>query len=146
MYDPTTGTWTWEGAGSTTSYTYPTNVGDSGTPMPRENATSWTDSSGRLWLFGGYGTDPNPSGSYGPLNDVWMYDLGTGTWTWEGGAITFDAVGTYPVSVGGSGTPGARSVATHWADSVGKLWLFGGSGHGDGAVTGGLNDLWSFQP
>ena len=40
-----------------------------------QKATSWTDSSGHLWLFGGYGYDVNSTIGY--LNDLWEYQLPT---------------------------------------------------------------------
>ena len=42
----------------------PTNI-----PGGREQATTWTDASGNVWLFGGNGKDVN--GISGQLNDLW---------------------------------------------------------------------------
>ena len=42
-------------------------------PGGREFASSWTDGSGNLWLFGGAGLDA--SGTSGWLNDLWEYQL-----------------------------------------------------------------------
>jgi hypothetical protein len=47
-------------------YACPGNV-----PGARLEMNSWTDASGNLWLFGGYGTAA--SGSQGDLSDLWMY-------------------------------------------------------------------------
>ncbi len=41
------------------------------TPGGRFGANSWFDTSGNLWLFGGYGTDSNDT--EGILNDLWVY-------------------------------------------------------------------------
>src|SRR5436190_416148 len=42
------------------------------TPGARYAPASWTDTSGSLWLFGGYGkTDI----AQGQLNDLWKYDV-----------------------------------------------------------------------
>jgi hypothetical protein len=40
-------------------------------PGARYPAVSWTDASGNLWLFGGWGYDS--AGTSGYLNDLWMY-------------------------------------------------------------------------
>ena len=47
-------------------------------------ASSWTDSSGNLWLFGGYGVDAN--GLESGLNDLWEFNPSTNEWAWMGGA------------------------------------------------------------
>ncbi|MDR3727417.1 MAG: kelch repeat-containing protein, partial [Terracidiphilus sp.] len=54
-------------------------------PSDRQGATTWTDSSGNFWLFGGQGTDSNPPGS-GYLNDLWKFNPSTLEWTWMGGS------------------------------------------------------------
>jgi N-acetylneuraminic acid mutarotase len=41
------------------------------TPGGREASVSWVDSSGNLWLFGGYGHDS--TGALGNLDDLWSY-------------------------------------------------------------------------
>jgi hypothetical protein len=40
-------------------------------PGGRDGTSFWMDSSGNLWLFGGYGYDAN--GAVGLLNDLWKY-------------------------------------------------------------------------
>ncbi|MBI4947339.1 MAG: hypothetical protein HY840_13185, partial [Bacteroidetes bacterium] len=42
-------------------------------PGSRYGSISWTDNSGNLWLFGGYGY--SATGTLGFLNDLWMYDI-----------------------------------------------------------------------
>jgi len=152
-YDPVTGYWTWMKGSS--------NVGQSGiygtmgvpnvenTPGARSRAVSWIDSSGKLWLFGGWGFDS--IGRYGLLNDLWRYDPVTNNWTWMKGSNTLDQqsgiYGTQGVPTAAN-TPGARGEAVSWTDSAGKLWLFGGYGVDSEGYTGYLNDLWrlSFEP
>jgi len=46
-------------------------------PGARNSISSWIDSSGNLWLFGGYGYDS--TGNVGYLNDLWQYDPSTGS-------------------------------------------------------------------
>jgi hypothetical protein len=53
---------------------------------------SWIDSSGNLWLFGGYGYDS--TGSVGKLNDLWQYSPSSGQWTWVGGEDAANASGS----------------------------------------------------
>jgi N-acetylneuraminic acid mutarotase len=78
-FDPASNEWTWmSGANSAGS-----NGGQSGVygtlgvaaaasvSGSRYYAVSWADSSGNLWLFGGYGFDS--TGTEGYLNDLWKY-------------------------------------------------------------------------
>ena len=145
-YTTKEGQWTWEG-GSPTLADESGNY-TSGTLLPgaRTNAVTWTDASGNLWLFGGYGYDG--SGNIGFLNDLWKFN-GT-TWTWISGGSTnlanqfgnYGAQGT-PAS---SNMPGGRQEAVGWADSLGNLWLFGGEGMDSvGTANGILNDLWVYN-
>lgn len=84
-FDPSSKTWTWMGGNetqtpSTTQGAFPYTAGvygTAGTPDPnnlpgsRWMASSWIDSDGNLWLFGGYGADS--TGTEGYLNDMWEY-------------------------------------------------------------------------
>jgi hypothetical protein len=108
---------------------------------------SWTDASGRLWLFGGVGIIADGSG--GELNDLWRYDPTSNEWTWVSGSDTLYQAGAYGTKgvAAPSNVPGARNVAVSWIDADGVLWLFGGSGYDSvGYYAGGLNDLWKFDP
>jgi N-acetylneuraminic acid mutarotase len=69
------GEWTWmgglnvvnqQGSYGTLGAAAPGNV-----PGARNSATTWTDASGNLWLFGGSGYDSTGASSY--LNDLWKY-------------------------------------------------------------------------
>ncbi len=123
--------------------------GTVGTPAPnntpggRQNAATWTDSSGDLWLFGGYGEDSN--GTLLPMNDLWKFS--GGEWTWVSGPRIGGQNGTYGTlgvpSV--NGTPGARFEAVSWADTAGNLWLFGGIGFDSVGNEASLNDLWKYS-
>jgi Galactose oxidase, central domain/Kelch motif len=118
-------------------------------PGARTNAVTWTDSSGNLWLFGGFGYDgQGPLGTLGFLNDLWEYT--GGAWVFVSGGTTniannngvYGTAGTAAVT----NMPGGRQEAAGWADANGNLWLFGGEGLDSvGTANGILNDLWVFN-
>ncbi|MBI2441474.1 MAG: fibronectin type III domain-containing protein, partial [Lentisphaerae bacterium] len=149
-YDPATTNWTWiKGATNTAQNgTYGTQgvPAPANTPGARESAVSWTDGSGAVWLFGGYGYPA--SGGDNELNDLWKYDPATTNWTWEAGSTNTSQNGTYGTQgmPAAGNTPGARASAVSWADGSGALWLFGGEGYGASGGLGNLNDLWKYDP
>lgn len=116
-------------------------------PGARNNAMAWTDKSGNLWLFGGYGKDS--AGNWGSLNDVWKYDQASNRWTWVKGASTTGEEGIYGTqgTAADANTPGARYSSATWIDTAGNLWLFGGY-YKDPTTSnrGWLNDFWKFSP
>ena len=150
-YDPKSGQWTWESGSNTVGSTgfYGTQGVEASANVPgaRVRSNAWTDAHGNLWLFGGVGY--GSSGSAG-LNDLWMYDVASGQWTWEGGSSAGNAMGVYGTEgiPAAANVPGSRSGAVAWADSSGRLWLFGGMGCATGTGTcvtqSFLNDLWSY--
>ena len=158
------GEWAWMGGSSTQfcnsgiCWGQPGIYGTLGTPTAgnvpgaREEASSWTDSGGHLWLFGGYGFDANDG--LGCLNDFWEFNPSTNEWTWMGGEQSLGLT-TYPCGPSGvygklgtpatGNSPGGRWNASSWTDTSGHLWLFGGHGvdaSGNGSI---LNDLWEFD-
>lgn len=165
-FDPSTQQWTWMTGSSTfgqTSGGYPAQPGAYGamwapaagnTPGSRYFASTWTDSSGYLWLFGGYGIDT--SGNNGFLNDLWAFDLSRNEWAWIGGSSTIGTacgngacgqLGVYgklgiPAA---DNTPGGRAPAANWTDSDGNFWLFGGADDHTNSEYGDLNDLWKYS-
>ncbi len=153
--DPSTNLWTWMGGSSTVpswGYGQPGTYGTLGTPASgnipggRYGATSWTDLSGYLWLFGGYGSDASGIGGY--LSDLWEFDPSINEWAWMGGTSTVGSIGVYgtlgvPAAIN---KPGSRLGATSWTDGNGDLWLFGGFGFDATGDDGALNDLWEFNP
>jgi len=110
-------------------------------PGTRYSASSWTDTNGNYWLFGGYGFDlVDPAGN---LNDLWEYSPSMGEWKWVGGSSIRDQKGVYT----GTAYPGARNAAVTWTDASGNFWLFGGVGYDSATLTAGeLNDLWKYNP
>jgi hypothetical protein len=142
--------WAWMGGSATTNtagvYGALGMAASGNAPGSRSSAVSWTDSTGHLWLFGGYGYDVN--GTLGNLNDLWEFDTTTREWTWVGGSSTENAYGLYGTqgSASLSNVPGARNSAVAWTDSSGNFWLFGGNGEAQSGTGGALNDLWMFNP
>jgi N-acetylneuraminic acid mutarotase len=157
------GLWTWMGGSSAVPSSYsgqPGVYGSLGTaaaanvPGGRFSASSWTDASGNLWLFGGDGYDS--AGAQGYLNDLWEYTPGAsggaGEWTWMGGDSSVGRGGGQSGVYGMLGIesatdlPGGRFGAGSWVDSSGNLWMFGGNGYDGVGVQGDLNDVWKYQP
>ena len=139
------GQWTWV-SGSDDSATQHAGIYGSlgvaaatNVPGAREQAASWVDGSGNLWLFGGYGYASGAALGY--LNDVWEYDIGAAKWIWRAGANTTDQAGVYVTL--GTLTPGARAKAMVWS-AGGTVWLFGGHDQSPTSPSE-LNDLWSFN-
>lgn len=134
--------WTWmDGANSSNQFGTssatplpPPNI-DRDTPGGTRYPATWTDNSGNLWLFSGYGFNSNPAVPNQPsfFNEMWEY---TGTQNYGGSFANFWAKITPSGAV-----PSARWGAVTWTDAAGTLWLFGGQDGG----TNFLNDLWSFN-
>jgi N-acetylneuraminic acid mutarotase len=164
-FDPASNEWAWMGGESSpvpaTGYGQPGVYGTFGVPAAgnipggRNSASTWTDTSGNLWLFGGIGSDAN--GNDGWLNDLWEFNPNTNEWAWMGGNNTvgagyFGSNGTGQPGVYGTlgtpaigNTPGGRALAARWTDNDGNLWLFGGGGYDAHDTEGLLNDLWEFN-
>ncbi|MGA2085225.1 MAG: kelch repeat-containing protein [Terracidiphilus sp.] len=168
-YNPSTNEWTWMGGSSTVTCTkvngIPNCVGQAGVygtlgtpaagnlPGSRAGATSWTDGSGNLWLFGGSG--PDAKGNNGILNDLWEFNPSMNAWAWMGGSSTLPPPSQgdgWPGVYGTLGTPaagnipGSRVSASTWTDRKGNFWLLGGTGYDANSNWSVLNDLWEFSP
>ena len=141
--------WTWVSGSNT--YIQSGTYGIQGTadaanvPGARYDSMSWTDASGDLWMFGGYGLDVAGGFAFGNLNDLWRWD-GT-QWTWISGSNTRNQPGTYGTQgiADAANVPGARSSAMSWTDASGDLWLFGGGGYDSAGTFSYLNDLWRWD-
>ncbi len=133
-YDQSANKWTWVLGNNTLNQhgVYGTKgLAASGNfPGARQNAVTWKDNAGNLWLFGGEGYAAG--GAFAFLNDLWKYDIALNQWTWISGANTGGQVSTYG-SLGVSSAlniPSARFGACGWIDTNNNLWLFGGQGFG----------------
>jgi len=112
-------------------------------PGGRQTPATWADSSGNLWLFGGYGYDSQ--GTLMALSDLWEFSAGE--WMWQGGSKLAGQSGNYG-SLGvasANNYPGARFEAVSWTDASGAFWLFGGNGFDSVGTDASLNDLWKFS-
>jgi len=147
-YNPALNEWIWMHGDSTYNA-----VGLSGTkgfstpanrPGARAGSAAWKDTSGNLWLFGGY-YDPGPCQWGKNYNSLWKYDITANQWTWmKGDSINgWTNFGTKGVG-STSTTPGYRTGSYAWAEGS-KLWLFGGYGWVPTAADGSLNDLWQYD-
>ena len=132
---------------------------DTNVPGGRQFSASWTDSSGRKWLFGGWGlevTGRTPPDLPNLLNDLWLWSPGLDGWIPAALPLTSTTSGTVTTSTAsiipdqttdniGGATPGARWGGVTWSDGSGNLWLFGGQGYSTTGL-GLLNDIWKFAP
>jgi hypothetical protein len=149
-YNIATGEWTWESGLNFVSQNG--NYGTQGTaaltnvPGARQDSVTWTDASGNLWLFGGFGLDSAGTNTGGNLNDLWKYNISIGKWTWVNGSNLANQKGNYGTrgTADAANFPGARFSAGSWIDKQGNLWLFGGSGFDSAGANGELSDLWKY--
>lgn len=138
--------WTWIGGATTADasgvYGAQGTFAAGNRPGARENAMTWTDASGHLWLFGGHGY--NNGATQGYLNDLWQYDPALQQWAWMHGSSAFDQAGVYGTqnTPSATNTPGARQNSVTWTDDDGNLWLFGGQKSGANQY---FNDLWKYS-
>ncbi len=147
-YDPDNDMWTWM-SGSDIAKQVGT-YGIQGTPAAdnvpgaRYESVAWTDRTGDLWLFGGYGRDSTDNDRL--LNDLWRYDPDNATWTWISGSDKGNKGGTYGTQgiPAADNVPGAREGSVAWTDRAGDLCLFGGYGYDKNNLYY-LSDLWCYD-
>jgi hypothetical protein len=141
--------WTWTGGSNAQNQTgtYGTLgvASSANVPGAREQAVSWTDSSGNFWLFGGIGYEL--PGTVQLFNDLWEYN--SGEWTWMSGSDMTAQSGVYGMQgvPAASNVPGARFGAIGSSDKNGNLWLFGGYFFSPNGPSGNgiFNDLWKYS-
>ena len=142
------GQWTWVGGSDTTGVKGV--YGNQGVPSytnnpgARNGSVSWTDSSGNLWLFGGFAYK---AFTFNYFNDLWKYNPSTNEWTWMKGGKDSDTTTVFG-TMGVASTfsqPRARTNAVSWTDKDGNLWLFGGRIFGFSGIRKYLNDLWKYD-
>ncbi len=62
---------------------------------PKSASSSWTDSSGHLWLFGGLWLT-TIAASASAINDLWEFDTSKNEWAWMGGSNTVPGTNDEP--------------------------------------------------
>jgi N-acetylneuraminic acid mutarotase len=159
-FDTSVNEWVWIGGVSTVTNIHnecgqPGLYGTEGSPDTenypggREFGSSWTDSSGNFWLFGGWGFDSTPGGqSAVRLNDVWKFNPTTKQWTWMNGSNVGNVAGNAGVlgQPGAGNSPASRQNGSSWVDGSGNFWLFGGTVDFDDSCECTYNDLWEISP
>jgi hypothetical protein len=155
------GQWTWVSGGGATGLAnlngvYGTQLtGAAGNfPGSRWSGAGWSDSSGNLWLFGGWGYASTLAQSTGFLNDVWEYVPALGQWVWWKGSNNVNQNGSYKTPNDPNNynipytnnTPGGRRGMAFWPqDNLEYVWVFGGQGFDSTSTTNGyLNDFWTY--
>jgi len=143
-FDTATGLWTW--IGGSNSVNTKSYHGTLGVPSVLNSPGarvyhSLAKGNGVYWLYGGKSMS-------GYTNDLWKFDVSSGTWTWLAGSDQPNATGSYgTLNVSDpANAPSARAGQTMGIDPSGDLWLFGGVGlnpTSPGAHT--LGDLWMFH-
>jgi N-acetylneuraminic acid mutarotase len=141
------GQWTWMGGFNEANHqgVYGIQGRPSANNLPgaRDSAVTWTDGTGNLWLFGGFGYDASGTSSY--LGDLWTFSAGQ--WTWVAGPNVMNQRGKYGTrgAPAPGNFPGARYASVAWTDAAGNLWLFGGLGYDSAGNWGTMNDVWKFS-
>jgi N-acetylneuraminic acid mutarotase len=157
-FNPVTKEWAWVGGSTVLPGQYLGPVGVYGTkfvPAPgnspggRSGGMTWTDKTGKLWLFGGNAVDDFLSDDLGPINDLWVFDPSVLEWTWMGGAVEFGQPGMFGTyaTLGAPAplnAPGGRYSSANWVDQNGNPWFFGGWGNNDANDEFVLDDLWYY--
>lgn len=120
-------------------------AGNLSLPGCREEALSWTDHKGHLWLFGGRGCGAHNS-SKGLLSDLWMFNTSSNYWTWISGPSKENERAVY----GKKGVPDPKNIPGPREDSLtfrqgDNLWIFGGIGQDKNKQEGLLNDMWVYS-
>ena len=156
-YDPVTTQWTWvSGAGATgianQNGVYVKQLVPDPNNMPgsRWGSVGWSDASGNLWLFGGWGYNALAINGTGFMNDTWEYQRSSNQWVWWKGSSGVNQNGNYLWHISQTdNVPGARRGQALWQpDSLDFIWVFGGQGFDKSSATGNdyLNDLWHYLP
>lgn len=153
-YTPSTNQWTWMSGDSIGNNDLVSVYGTKGvaaatnTPGPRTGSVSWGDTSGNVWVFGGYGNSvAGFRGRADYFNDLWKYTPSTGWWTWmSGNNFGSSEGGVYGTKglAAPNNKPDSREYASGYADASGNFWLFGGESLNGYGRNENLNDLWKY--
>lgn len=139
-FDITIKQWTWvhgpqaasnvSGQYGTMGISSPLNI----PPARSWGANCWTGIDGKLYLFGGFGSQD--------FNDLWQYDIPSNEWTWIGGSALGGVLPSYGTKgvAAASNNPGSRAECKSGWTINNQLWLFGGQ-----SLVQTMNDLWKFD-
>jgi hypothetical protein len=119
-------------------------------PGGREWGSVLRDADGNLLFFGGYGWGKYQYGSMymtalGPLNDVWKYDVTTGTWTWVAGDDFTWGTGAYDTQNARPALPSGRYGMARWVEASGDVLFFGGWGYDWETTYDFLAETWRWK-
>ncbi|ESP02320.1 hypothetical protein LOTGIDRAFT_172202 [Lottia gigantea] len=118
------------------------NVGNSPStfesPGSRSGSTSWRDTNGDVWLFGGRGFSDLIRKKAFLLNDLWRYNIHTNKWTLVHPGSVSTTGGT--VEFRDLKCPSPRQLATSCGVTNTTLIIYGGQGKGDKS----LGDTWVY--
>ncbi|MEO5675501.1 MAG: kelch repeat-containing protein, partial [Chitinophagales bacterium] len=143
-YNIVTNVWTWmKGSVFGIYHHYGTQgVPDSlNNPPPGPFGEMWADKQGNLWLYGG-----EAMSGYQWYQTVWRYNIATNVWTWMSGDTlpltpppVYDTLNVFNAI----NTPGGReNNSTHWVDSMGNFYVYGGFMF---YPYGEYDDLWKYD-
>jgi gliding motility-associated-like protein len=142
-FDPLTNKWVWM-SGSKEANHAPVfknkGIPDvDGNPGARIMASGWVDATGNLWLFGGAGYGSQAQSGF--VNNLWMYNVATGEWTFvKGEPVVSDAVYGNKGEMSVANNPGGTANFARWKDLQDNFWMFGGQ-----SSSGLLNQTWKFK-
>ena len=145
-YDISLNEWTWMSGDNNPNL--PGVYGTRGVSSPANKPggrwcyTSWKDSTGNLWLFGGIEASSIIGMSF--FNDLWKYDIAINEWTWMNGSSSVNLPGIYGAQCTSSTitSPGGRGeTRACWKDDCNNFWLFGGRDLSFNVY----NDLWRYN-
>jgi len=129
-YNISTNNWTWLGGSKgASSVGVPGTIGIGSTsniPSARDSGSTWVDSSGNLWLYGGYGV--NGAGTLNvQLEDLWRYNTSNGEWTRMAGTTNSGVAAIYgTLGVAHSANkPGSREAHVMFGRGS-AVYVFGG--------------------
>lgn|ERR1035437_6309681 len=146
-FKPSLNQWCWiKGPGANSA---PGVYGTRGIASPTNNpgargfgVSTWVDTAGNLWLFGGWAHDIN--GSTGTMEDLWKFNIADTEWTWMKGSDINSTAGNYGTKGVEDSTnqpPSREETNATWTDNNNNLWIFGG----EDAVPQVVSDLWKYN-
>jgi len=117
-----------------TNGVYPATSGTGGTqyfPRSRSDYGYWKDTSGNIWIYGGY-AESHGTDEYG---DLWEFNPSTKVWTLISGDDTLNPPKT-------ATNPGSRNAPYCWVGNDNKLYMTGGLRQ----YISFLRDTWRVNP